>query len=340
MRIGWKPKSQDPNVASVRFRYLTPLTELQRTGFGVEPYDAAHEAEYELVVFSKLYGEQELETAGRLRSAGIRTALDLSDNHFYNPHGLPLYAKAAADLAAMAEAVDQVICCSPSLASAVTAQAKLRRRPLVVGDAVEDFALPLTAQDPFDAPADGVFRILWFGSHGSPNAPSGVEDLLRIRPHLEHAAAARPCELVVLSNNRERSESVTARMAISSRYVEWTHGAFAAELARTNLVVIPITLNPFTKCKSANRLATALWYGVPAIADRIPAYDELSGFCHLGSWEAGFQHALAQSRDLRLRTLAGSSYVRARFNTRVIAGEWRRAFKGIVASVRVARPVA
>jgi hypothetical protein len=99
------------------------------------------------------------------------------------------------------------------------------------------------------------------------------------------------------------------------------------ELARANLIVIPITPNPFTKCKTNNRLATALWYGIPTLSDRIPAYDDLREFAFLGAWDEGFDHALSFSRESRIRTEAGAAFVRSNFNTLNNAADWRRAFK-------------
>jgi hypothetical protein len=56
--VGWKPKSRDRNVASVRFRCLTPLGELQREGRAIELYSPQQDAAgaYSAVIFSKLYG--------------------------------------------------------------------------------------------------------------------------------------------------------------------------------------------------------------------------------------------------------------------------------------------
>ncbi len=325
--VGWKPKSEDPRVASVRFRCLTPLNALRAQGFPIELYKA--DRPYSIVIFSKLYDPANRKLADKLRAAGVRTILDLSDNHFYNPDDVPLYQTAAADMKEMARVVDAVICCSAHLAGVVKREAGLKTIPIVVGDAVETFNFPVDARSPFDPPRGVPFRIVWFGSHGSPNAPAGLEDLLRIKKHLENAERERSTELVVISNNHEKFKAIAEKIRVPSRYVEWEDAAFAKELGRANLVVIPITPNPYTKCKSNNRLATALWYGVPAIADRIPAYDDLAPCAFVDDWENGMRHALACSREAQLRTAAGSAYVRAHFNTREIAEDWRRAIKSV-----------
>jgi hypothetical protein len=330
MLVGWRPKFNDPTVASVRFRCLTPLEELRRQSFPVEVFVPDHEEQYSLVVFSKLYGDDDLKLARSLSKRAVKTALDLSDNHFYNPLDLLEYKTAGDRLREMMRAVDRVICCSPHLASIASREGTLRRPPLVVGDAVENLDLPLSPASAFVVGKMEPFRILWFGSHGSPNAPSGMEDLLRVRRHLEMAERERRTELVVVSNNRAKYDELKAKLNVPSRYVEWGEASFARELVRANAAIIPIGVNPFTKCKSNNRLATALWYGVPAIADRIPAYDELRSFAFVDDWEAGMRHCLAGSREAQLRTAAGSAYVRNRFNIREIAAQWRQTMLQVI----------
>ena len=56
--IGWKPKFKDLQVASVRYRCLNPLRELQRRGFPIELFDELNVGRYSCVVFSKLYDER------------------------------------------------------------------------------------------------------------------------------------------------------------------------------------------------------------------------------------------------------------------------------------------
>tara|TARA_R110002073_G_C9491251_1_gene580840 strand:- start:2447 stop:3451 length:1005 start_codon:yes stop_codon:yes gene_type:complete len=330
MRIGWKPKSSDESVASVRFRCLSPLREMQRTGFPVELFDPSAAREYDLVVFSKLYSAKDRALAAELSAAGVSTALDLSDNHIYNPRQLAQYHQAADELREMTKVIDQLICCSQPLAQMMRDALDLKRPPMVVGDAVEALTLPADARDPFELGPDGVFRLVWFGSHGSPNAEAGMSDLLRLRPHFARAAKRRRCELVVLSNNETLYQELAPQLPIASRYRDWQPESFMEELGRANLVVVPITPNPFTKCKTNNRLATTLWYGIPVVSDRIPAYDPLSEFAVLSDWERGFDLALSFSREMALRTTAGMAFVRAHYNTQAIAAEWRRAFKRII----------
>lgn len=324
-RIGWKPKSADPAIASVRFRCLTPMAALQETGLDVSLYDEAKRDAYSLVIFSKLYDRRNQDLARALKARGCRTMLDLSDNHFYNPYDLTAYGAAARDLRVMAGLADLVVCCSEELARVVVAETSLPYAPPIVGDAVEAF--DVSARDA----GDGVFRMLWFGSHGSPNAPAGMEDLLRIRANVDAAARTRPCELVIVSNNEAKFRVLTDSFVAPLRYVEWSAAGFAAELGRANVVLIPATPNPFTACKSNNRAATALWHGAPVLADPVPAYEELAAFLYLDDWAEGFSDALAGAPAMANRTREGQKYVRARLTPQENARAWRAAIDAALA---------
>jgi hypothetical protein len=331
MRVGWKPKHHDPRVASVRFRCLTPLGHLRREGFPVEVFKRKRLETYDAVIFSKLYEHDDQEMAYALRGRGARVLLDLCDNHFYNPKNLPIYAAAARDLRIMAELANRIICCSPALAEVIREELSPSLPPLVVGDAVEAFDARVRKRPSGNNP----FRILWYGLHGSPNAPSGMEDVRRINPQLRRVAGATSAELVVVSNNQEVFARLREDLPIAARYRAWSTDAFAEELSRADVVVIPVSSNPYTRCKSNNRLATALWHGVPVIADSIPAYQELSNYAVLDDWDRGFQLALARDPSLIARTEAGKAVVRTRFNARAISLQWRAAIEGELTRGRV-----
>ncbi|MGE0046285.1 MAG: hypothetical protein AB7T08_11050, partial [Hyphomonadaceae bacterium] len=197
LRIGWRPHSNDGAIASVRFRALTPIRALKALGVEAELFDERRAQDYHAVVFSKRYDAKSQVLARALSGRGAAIIFDLSDNHFYNPYDLRDYRAAAENIRTMIAAADLVTCCSEELARVIEAEASPQAAPAVIGDAVEAFAV-------HRAPEDAVFRMLWFGSHGSPNAPAGMEDLLRIREHIDAAAAARPSELVIVSNNEAK----------------------------------------------------------------------------------------------------------------------------------------
>lgn len=314
--IGWHPQATNPNLASFRYRCLNPLTELRSQGFPVELYDAGRDSEYDAVIFSKCYGIQDQKLAETLKNRGSTVILDLCDNHFYNPFDLPAYRDARKNLLEMITLADVLICSTETLADEVVREGGLTQRPYVVGDAIEEF--PVADRD-ID---QNLIFLVWFGMHGSPNAPSGMLDILRLEPLLGELSQEAPLEVVVASNNREKFDAHLATLAFPTRYVEWSSNNFPKLLAMASAVIIPISANRFTACKTNNRLATALYAGVPVVADCIPSYRELGQFCYLDQWETGLNAVLSRASEPWQRAARGQQFVRQHYVISQIAGRW------------------
>lgn len=319
--IAWKARTGDSRIASHRYRVLFPIKSLSARGHDVELYRRERFADYTTIVFSKSYSADDLELATRFRDAGKAVVLDLCDNHFYNPMGLQQYESARQRLIAMLGLVDRVICSTSALAKVVRAEAGLSFEPVVVGDIVESVPLdarPRRTEDPR--------RLLWFGSHGSPNAPSGMTDLVLVTGHLTAAHQRWPFELVVTSNNREKFErKVAPRLSVPIRYVEWSEDLFPGLLAATDAVILPLSNNPFVNCKSHNRLTLALAAGVPVVADEIDSYREFSPYCHIADWEAGLAAVLGDPEGARARAALAGPYLAAHWSRAAIVSLWERA---------------
>ena len=321
MTLAFKPRAADPLVASYRYRVLEPIAFLCARGHAVELYDEARFAAYGAVVFSKAYGADDQALARRLRDAGKRVLLDLCDDHFFNPEGLPRYQKARQDLLAMIALADAVVCSTPVLAGSVRREAGLDAAPAVAPDVFEQAAVQVGPPSPTGEPA----HLLWFGRHGSPNAPAGISDLLLIRDALAAAHARRPFELVVCSDSRERFDAVLADFPVPTRFVPWTPASFAAELAGADAVVIPLSDNPFVAAKTHNRLTLALSAGAPVVADRLASYLEFAPFCHLGDWEGGLEEVLLRPEAARARAAAAAPYLQAHWSAAAVAPQWEAA---------------
>lgn len=325
--IGWKTPAPswrhrlfgNKDIASVRYRCLLPLEELQKRGFPAETYREPTRDRYKAVLFFKTYGPKDLELARDLRRRGRGVLLDLCDNHFYNPRDLPLYRTARRELLEMIALADQVSCSTPDLARTVAAEAGLKKEPVVVGDPVDP---SLRADPPQEKSARP--QLLWFGAHGAPNAPCGMEDLLRVAKPLERLRRKRDFELVVASNDRAKFRRLIAGLPFPASYVPWDIRTFPRLLAGAWAALIPVNPNPFTLCKSHNRLATALFAGVPAVADGIPSYRELAEFSCLDDWEGGL-NAIFEERPLVLAKAArGREYLLRRCLPSHSASAWEK----------------
>jgi glycosyltransferase involved in cell wall biosynthesis len=318
MRIGWKAALNDPAVASFRFRVLQPLRALAARGHQVELFRPEAADGYDLVVFCKSYRPADAAIARAVRARGGRVVLDLCDNHFFNPYHLPRYNRARDELLAMIAQSDRVVASTPALARVVQAEAGLDHMPLVVGDAVEPITLP-PAADPRPR------QLLWFGSHGSPNAPSGMTDLLRIAEPLRAQAARTPFELVVASNDQAKFDRVAPELGIPARYVPWTVDGFPALLAAASAVVIPLSDNPFVACKTHNRLSTALWAGVPVVADDLESYRAFAPFAWLDDWADGLRIALEEPVRARARAAGARAFLERHWTMATLAPAWEEA---------------
>ncbi|MBI5882777.1 MAG: hypothetical protein HZB91_06705 [Elusimicrobia bacterium] len=322
----WHRLFGNRDIAGVRYRCLLPLAELRKRGFPVEPYRGSNRGRYKAVLFSKTYGPKDQELARDLRSRGRGVLLDICDNHFYNPEALPVYRRARRELLGMIQLTDRIICSTPVLAQTVAAEAGLEMPPAVVADPV-DPSLRRASSAPSsadDAPRTGRPRLLWFGMHGAANAPCGMEDLLRISESLERLRRRWEFELVVASNDYWKFRRLLSGPGFPVSYVPWRMRTFPDILASAWAVLIPITPNPFTLCKSNNRLATALFASIPVVADGIPSYRELADFSCLDDWEGGL-NAVFQQRPLVLAKAAkGREYLLGRYLPCHIADAWEK----------------
>lgn len=318
MTIAFKAAVHDPKIASFRYRVETPVAALRARGHDVELFAPERADTYRMVVFSKSYRPAEQELARAVKARGGQVALDLCDNHFYNPEDLPRYRQARKDLIAMAGLADRVIVSTPALGRVVRAEAALASDPMVVGDYAERIALP-------PRPTGDGPRLLWFGMHGSPNAPSGMTDLLKIAPHMRRAAARAPFELLVASNNQDKFEQLAADLGVPARYVAWTHEEFPRLLAAADAVLIPLSDNPFVACKTHNRITAALWPGVPVVADAIESYREFAPFAWLDDWEVGLRSVLEDQPGARRRASGARALIDRHWSIEALTPRWEAA---------------
>jgi len=321
LKIGWKGSVNDRRVASFRYRVEAPAEALRARGHSVELFRPANEDQYQVAVFSKAYSEEDRRAAERIASRGGRVVFDICDNHFYNPFELPRYERARAEILEMMSIANQVTCTTEALASIITEETGGKVRPIVIGDATER----LRTRRRRAKLSEGPLNLLWFGSHGSPNAPCGMTDLLLIREELEALAAKVPARLVVCSNNLAKFDEYIAPMRLPTAYVEWSEEAHAKVLTQADAVLIPVTRNPFTDCKSHNRLTSAIRSGLPAIATGIQSYLEFEPFCSLDDWSQGLAALVENYDGETARALASRTYIEKVWSMSALTPRWEEA---------------
>lgn len=346
--IAWKPRVYDPKIASVRTRCLNPLRELRDRGYSVELFDPRRSHRYRAVVYSKLYDDATFREARALQDRGVTIVLDLCDNHFHYPADPPLQQRLTQQLRRMMLLADRWVASTEAMAQVMISEASEPRPLHVIGDAVE--TENASARLDFDkalaylrlrrmrrwltrAAAEGRTGLVWFGVHGGTAAASGMTDLLKIRRLLEDLHREHPIALTVISNSSGKYREAIRPWNVPTHYVEWHPSTFSTALRSHRLAVIPVTCNPFTRCKSNNRLVTALHAGLAVVADSIPSYREFADVCSLDDWELGLRRYLSNPAVRQRDVEAGREIIEQRWTLPRIAEQWRQLFDALSTDV-------
>jgi hypothetical protein len=330
VKVGWIPSSADPRIASARLRCQLPVRYLREARWQAEVFDASRRDEYGVVVFQKAYDDASLSMARSLRRGGTITVFDLCDNHFHNPDGLPELAERARRLARMLDTVDAV-----SVSSAPLRELVADRDPPVIDDALDEFTIPRAAPPVLRAAHD-LFRlsrrvhVVWYGNAGTDSPAFGLVHLPRIVPALNELHRSRPLDLTVISNSKERYERALADARFPSRYVEWAWKTFPRSFTQHDFCVIPIEVNPFTICKTANRVALSLRLGVPVIADPIPSFEPFAGAMLVDAWPESMRRYAFDAELRRRHVDDGRAVIDALYTPERVVAQWGGFFERLV----------
>ncbi len=339
------PHTDDLRVASFRLRCAQIVQGLQGQGLAATQLRARRPrltAGPRWLVLSKRYDADSLEAAEAFRRAhGARLALDLCDNHFHHasdPDGQ--LALRADRLRRACRSVDRVVACSQVLADVVREQVPGCEVRVVV-DAAEaprpqrwwdrwrnraDWRSLTALQEWQRQQGTPVHRrLVWFGNHGSPGVDGGLADLAALRALLEEAHATSPLSLTVISNRQQAWQEMMQAWRVPSHYLPWSATTFSTALRWHSLALIPIRANPFTRCKTANRVLTAALHGLNVAADAIPSYEPLRAGGVFDDWPLGLgpyldDQALRAEHRARLQALCA-----ARYSLPQILAQWRQA---------------
>lgn len=343
--IGWLPSHHDPRIASARIRCFQPVRALRDQGYPVEVYSARRSEIYRVVVFSKRLDRRSLRTAEALRRQGVRLVYDLCDNYLGidAPAGSDLAERCAILLAFLALVDEVVVTCKP-LAQAVQA-ALPTCTPTEIGDAVEDdlgarpWALPrwwgrrwltrLAAALPRDRR-----RIVWFGNRAGAGG-GGMADAASRREMLEATDVIEPLSLTVISNDAGEFMRRFAGWRFPVHYLAWRPDTFLDALRLHDLAWIPVTRNPFTFCKSNNRLTQALHCGVAVAADAIPSYQPFADVCLLDPDAARLARYLADTTGRAQDIAAARERIAREWTQAAIAARWRSVLDRLLAPQRL-----
>lgn len=324
--IGWKPFTTRRDVASVRVRCLVPQQILASRGWRSELFNVARPGHHDVVVFQKAYEAGDLDLAEQLSARGVRIVFDLCDNHFHTPGERPELVARAERLRRMIDLADGVTVSSPLLGDLVD-----KKRTFLIDDALDPVAAAgrMRRGQWFGRRMKGV-RLTWFGNAGSEEPAFGLVDVARIVPDLNRLHRHLPLSLTVVTNSKDGYRRHLADAQFPTRFVPWSLPTFPATHAAAEMCLLPITINPFTVCKTSNRVVTSLMLGTPAVADLIPSYEEFVPYILVGDWEANIERYARDPELRRSHVEAGQEFIRRRFDPAVAFEQWSRALTAVV----------
>ena len=314
--VRWVPTAPTESVASARLRCYRPAAALARAGWDSVVVVGRRPVEADVVVFQKAYSSRHLALAARLRRQGTAVVLDLCDNHFYNPGGNRVLSRRADRLRHMIGLAHVVTASTPAMADLVC-------HPCV--QVVDD---SLDVERPVRSPAAGPgHRLIWFGNAGSQEMGFGMGDLGAIVGDLETLARSTVFELMVLSNSKEAFERHVRPARFTARYESWTPEGAEAVLRTADVALLPVTLNPFTLCKTSNRVTTALQQGLAVVAGQIPSYGEFAPYLRFGGWTENVGRYLADGGLRADNVTRGQAYISRRFPPERLVQQWTTALR-------------
>lgn len=339
--IGWIPSSTNLNVASSRIRCMDPMHFLQSQHYPIELFDPHHANRYSAVVFSKKYSLHDYQLAKKLQANGTKIILDLCDNHFYNPEENETLAKRTTNLRNMLNLCDILSVSTLTLKEIILEQCQFTKKIFVIDDAPETqlpytnsfwkrcyhiFLFLLYQKSLNKYISAGHTPIVWFGTHGQPHIPSGMEDLKLIQSDLEKTHRTSPIILTVISNSKQKHDALFSKVSFPTLYIQWHPETFLSILHLQTIAVIPAQKNPFTLCKSNNRLVLAISNNLAVLASEIPSYKDFKDTCFLDRFEEGL-HTYIHDNELRQQHIAhGKKQIIERWSLETIAYQWKNLF--------------
>jgi len=165
-------------------------------------------------------------------------------------------------------------------------------------------------------------RLLWFGNHGAPHAQFGILDILLIEDALIKLSTDINFELVVISNNKQKYDDNIAPLAFNSRYQAWDANTIKDEIRRSDVVLVPNSMDAFSLCKSANRSVLALQLGVPVVATKTRAMEGLFECVLQEDWQQSILSYLQSPSLVKEHLDKAQKVIRENYSAPVIGGRW------------------
>ena len=342
--IGWWAASHDLRIASTRIRGELVMRALQANGTTAQWFDPQRRGAFDTLVIGKCHDAETLQLANDFQQQGGKVAVDLCDNRFEFPRDATELAQQAARLRQLLSMADHVVASTPTLAEVIRGHVTTVQQLSVIGDLADDLSVVPTRLRQSITARFSAWRILqrlqklrrsghtllvWFGSHGGPYADAGMTDLLRIQTTLEQAHRESSLSLTVISNNEEKFRQHIQPFLIPTLYAAWNSANFDTLLQAHDISLIPINSNPFTICKTDNRVVTSLMNGLAVIADEIPSYTPYRSAIGLDGWNTCLQRYLGDAARRTADVTAGKVLASDMTDKNRIVRQWQAVFAAV-----------
>ena len=290
----WWPHTFDLKIASFRLRCHRINGYLKSSGKRSSLSTPGPISEVGTLIISKRYDYETVKFAEiAKREHRVELIFDLCDNHFYSSSAKnkPLQ-RDLSSLIALIDMADKVVVCSEALSVVVATETSKRLEDiLVIDDLVDDFSdVPpwIKVKRPLDLYRGLVNqlklrelvrvqplrnkRLVWFGNLGAAGTSGGLSDLLNNIRQLNDAYIRFGITLSIVTSHSKDLQLLFGEAKFQVFYFEWGLCDFHRILREHGVAYLPVLLDPFTECKSSNRLVTAMSSGLNVIASEVPSY--------------------------------------------------------------------
>lgn len=282
-------------TASSRFRQIEPAIALAGMGENVGFISGAPELEdkhwdgVKNFMVGKIMHPELLDIVRHAQRCGVRIVVDICDDwrgKYYEQIYRELIEMADA-LTASTQGIAEIIETEYALPSTVIADC-------VEGDRKE--------------PRGSIHNPVVLGYFGhSSNLKNFRMKMMRVLD---------PYELWICTNDIEKHAEV---LGMKARYLEWSSEDQAFMFERVDAAILPY--HEDRPWKSPNRILTALWAGLPVVAEDI-GHHELSEFAYLGELTEALGQMRRDGRRVE-RIRAGQQYIQEHYLPEIVAKDWR-----------------
>ena len=304
---------------------------MRQAGWRTEVFNEERADSYDLVVFQKVYQRDTIELARRLKQRGTKLVFDLCDNHFYRADDSPRTQDRCNRLLEMIDVVDAVSASTWEISKLIN-----HENVVVIDDPIDYpvtsrwLEMRLKMKRLLSRGRRQRVRLVWHGTAGQANPPTGLIDIKRVLPHLEDLNRTVPVFLTVISNSRSLFEEYLRGTTFPAQYVDWKLSTFPYHLKQNDICIIPITMNGFTVCKTNNRLVSSLLFGLPVIADPITSYQEFEECVLFGNWAENLKRYALDPALRREHVDKAHRYINSKYTTERVVSQWSDLFSAVL----------